>query len=255
MDNPGYKNTYSRSKFTANGKLNYYGHTGVFDGKTIRWSNGSVYTKVEMSVPGLHCICQTLYDEKRTYIKCRQCESLYHPECVNYTRGPSIICQPCVKAQKAAEADKKDKAIGTDIAKLLHAAVSTKTVHGEGRKRARKHGSDSDTDSDSDKDAATLDKQRLDTLLGSLTTLKLEGQKIDIAMCIVLCESLSRVGSALKTLDLSDNPIGFSCSTDLATYLSNDSCQVTTLTVGSGDGQCLSDDTTAAVRYSEYLRV
>ena len=32
MDNPRYKKTYSRSDFTANGKLHYYGHTGEFDG-------------------------------------------------------------------------------------------------------------------------------------------------------------------------------------------------------------------------------
>ena len=53
VDNGNSKNTYSRSEFTANGKLHHKGCTGVFDGKTIRWYREDelllVYTKVETS--------------------------------------------------------------------------------------------------------------------------------------------------------------------------------------------------------------
>lgn len=46
VSNPPYNQTKPWTEFIVDRKLRYYGHTGDFDGETIRWSNGSVYVKV-----------------------------------------------------------------------------------------------------------------------------------------------------------------------------------------------------------------
>lgn len=47
VSNPPYNQTKPWTEFIVDRKLCYFGHTGNFDGETIRWSNGSVYVKVQ----------------------------------------------------------------------------------------------------------------------------------------------------------------------------------------------------------------